>query len=104
MNSLSDAFASFVHALKTRYGVSRLIVTGGGIGRFGTQFLNATLRTSCLAAGITFDISLTPGLSALGGALLLAIKDLEAQGEMWRRRVKEFVYRQTNRQLSCKPS
>jgi len=88
---VASALRDFAGALRDRYCVSRLIVSGGAISRFGPGFLHALFDPPCRACGIKLSISSTPQMSALAGALMLAGGSLQSQEDSWTRRVAAFV-------------
>jgi predicted NBD/HSP70 family sugar kinase len=91
--TLREAFHDFVFALRERFNVNLVAITGGGAERFGSEFLAQTL-TSPAPAGIAVEISQAPALSSLGGALLLAAGH-DPTG-LWTEEVKSFIRRQNN--------
>lgn len=98
IEQLRRAFYEFAYALKIRYGVNLIVIAGGGVDRFGPGFLRRTLMTSALAAGVELEISSTPALSGMGGALLLATDQMEER-QRWARRVREFIHQEAERLL-----
>lgn len=95
---LCRAFYEFACALRARYKVDLMVITGGGVDRFGPSFLQRTLITSALAGGVNFQISRTPALSGIGGALLLAVDQTEKR-RRWTARVREFIFQESKRLL-----
>jgi hypothetical protein len=89
--TLREAFHDFVFALKRRFKVNLVVITGGGVERFGRGLLAQTLTG---AAGIPVEISQASALSSLGGALLLAVGN-EPTG-LWTGEVKSFIRWQNN--------
>jgi predicted NBD/HSP70 family sugar kinase len=92
MHVLQHAFASFCEFVASRYGVNRIVITGGGVSRFGERFLRTTFQEGCRQAGIALEVSPTPGFSALGGAMLLAARAMAEETDAWSLRVREFIY------------
>jgi hypothetical protein len=88
---LRRAFHEFASGLRKRHRVSLIVITGGGVDRFGPPFLRRMLMTSVLAAGVELEISSTPALSSMGGALLLAAGQTD-QEQRWARRIREFIH------------
>lgn len=93
---LRRAFHGFASAIRTRHRVSLIVITGGGVDRFGPPFLRRMLMTSSLAAGVELEISSTPALSGMGGALLLAAGQTDEE-QLWARRVRKFIHQETGR-------
>jgi predicted NBD/HSP70 family sugar kinase len=91
IDDVSRAFHEFTHNLRRRYNVDRVIITGGGVDRFGKKFLKEVLGKSAFDAGVNFEISLTPALSGIGGALLLAIDHTQEKTDLWAGRVRRFI-------------
>ncbi len=98
IEQLGRAFYEFACALRARYKVSLMVIAGGGVDRFGPSFLQRTLITSALAGGVNFQISRTPALSGIGGALLLAVDQTEKR-RRWTARVREFISQQSEHLL-----
>ncbi|MGZ4840132.1 MAG: ROK family protein [Candidatus Angelobacter sp.] len=98
VNDVRRGFHEFLMILKRRYNVDLAIITGGGVDRFGPDFLKDTLTASALDAGIHLGVSLTPGLSGVGGALLLATGHPAVKNDTWLGRIRRFIY-QTNRDM-----
>jgi predicted NBD/HSP70 family sugar kinase len=96
IEQLRRAFYEFAYAIKTRYHINLMVIAGGGVDRFGAGFLRRTLMTSVLAAGIELEISSTPALSGIGGALLLAAESMENR-QHWARRIREFIHQEAGR-------
>ena len=90
---LREAFCDFVFALRERFNVDLVAITGGGAERFGSEFLAQTLA-SHPPAGVAVEISQAPALSSLGGALLLAAGH-ESTG-LGAEEVKSFIRQQNN--------
>lgn len=99
LERLCPAFYEFTCALRARYKVDLMVITGGGVYRFGPSFLQRTLITSALAGGVNFQISRTPALSGIGGALLLAVDQTEKR-RRWTVRVREFISQQSEQLLA----
>ncbi len=100
---LQIAFEEFLGVLKSRYNVDTVIVTGGGVVRFGTQFLLQNLVNSKCDA-LTLRISNAPEFSGIGGALLLATehaaRNKDVRNEFWERRVVGVLEREAGKQTS----
>jgi hypothetical protein len=88
---VEGALYEFLKVLRVRYGVSQLVVTGGGVLRFDRTFLVELFAKICNACGIAFDISTYPAMSALGGAFLLALGSMGWQSRFWKNRVADFL-------------
>jgi predicted NBD/HSP70 family sugar kinase len=92
------SFAKFATALRSRFNVDTVVITGGGVERFGSVFLHQLLGECVSAAGANLEVSRTPALSAMGGALLLAA-DRGKQGKWWHARIEKFIRQEQERGL-----
>ncbi len=91
ISDLQEAFQAFVGSLRVRYNIDLVTITGGGVDRFGTGFLRQMLIRSAFAAGVILEVSATPSLSGIGGALLLVADQTREPGALWVERVREFI-------------
>ncbi len=89
--TLREAFHDFVFTLRERFNVNLVAITGGGVERFGRGFL-AQMLAGTTPGGVRVEISRTPALSSLGGALLLAAGH-EPTG-LWTLEIKRFIRQQ----------
>lgn len=103
VGELRKAFAQFLHALKERFGVQTAVITGGGVERFGRDFLNHTLIGCARAAGVALEISSTPALSATGGALFLACRNMHERAAWWHEQVSRFIFHESVRFIAPAP-
>lgn len=88
---LEDALDGLLKLLRSRYGVSYVVLTGGGVLKFGRKLfiqLFARIVNSC---NMRFAISETPSMSALGGAFLLAPGSMGRYGSLWNERIKKLM-------------
>jgi hypothetical protein len=98
ISDVRRGFREFLMILKRRYNVNLAIITGGGLDRFGVDFLKDTLTAAALDSGIHLEFSLTPGLSGVGGALLLATGHPAVKNDTWMGRIRRFIH-QTNQDM-----
>jgi predicted NBD/HSP70 family sugar kinase len=100
IEQLRRAFHEFACAIKARHQANLIVISGGGVDRFGPSCLRRMLMTSVLAAGVELEISSTPALSGMGGALLLAAAGQMENRPRWTRRVREFIQHESERLLA----
>ncbi|HEX7288924.1 MAG TPA: ROK family protein, partial [Candidatus Angelobacter sp.] len=91
ISDLRRAFHAFVRVLRVRFDVNLAIITGGGVDRFGADFLKRCLVSGALAAGVRFEVSSTPALSGVGGAFMLAAGHLRETSGLWTGRTRDFI-------------
>ena len=91
--TIREAFREFVFRLRDRFNVNLVAITGGGVDHFGRELLVQTLMGT-VTVDVPVEISQTPALSSLGGALLLAAG--HEPGGVWTGEVKRFIRRQND--------
>lgn len=69
---VQEAFTQFLASLRSRFGVTSVVITGGGVDRFGADWIRSVFSPSAGRCGVSCTVAASPQRSALGGALLLS--------------------------------